>query len=229
MAFDNEQKGQKNYLDHGYNTVVYHTVTSFVLFNYNSNDQIQNQDPWLHKTSLNTLQIQELFDLTPEMQILIDRQLHYYLSIIITEACTEKSQNVNAIDNLVANQNTKIGNQKWCQGCGKGEIENLRRKCPQCKMKLPTVVKIQEVINQTISEKEDMIKPLIIRPYQFKTNISENLINPISITQRSESQKDINIPNILVPDPLRINPNSIKNVQKVLDYIKEISGINKGK
>src|SRR6185369_4227251 len=28
MAFDNEQKGQKNYLDHGYNTVTFHTVTS---------------------------------------------------------------------------------------------------------------------------------------------------------------------------------------------------------
>ena len=38
IAFDNEQKGQKNYLDHDYNTVVYHTVTSFVLFNYNSID-----------------------------------------------------------------------------------------------------------------------------------------------------------------------------------------------
>ena len=45
MAFDNEQKGQKNYLDHDYNIVIYHTVTSFVLFNYNSIDQIQNQNP----------------------------------------------------------------------------------------------------------------------------------------------------------------------------------------
>ena len=52
MAFDNKQKGQKNYLDHGYNTIVYHTITSFVLFNYNSIDQIQNQDLWLHKTPL---------------------------------------------------------------------------------------------------------------------------------------------------------------------------------
>ncbi len=44
------------------------------------------------------------------MQILINQQLHNYLSIILTEAYIEKNQNVNAIDNLVANQNTKIGN-----------------------------------------------------------------------------------------------------------------------
>jgi len=51
MAFDNEQKGQKNYLDRGYNTVIYHIVTSFVLLNYDPINQIQNlEDPWLHKT-----------------------------------------------------------------------------------------------------------------------------------------------------------------------------------
>ena len=76
------------------------------------------------------------------MQILINQQLHNYLSIILTEACTEKNQNVNAIDNLVANQNTKIGNQKWCREYDKGEIKNLKRKCPQYKMKLPTLIKI---------------------------------------------------------------------------------------
>jgi len=32
LAFDNEQKGQKNYLDRGLNTVIFHTVTSFVAF-----------------------------------------------------------------------------------------------------------------------------------------------------------------------------------------------------
>ncbi len=72
MTFDNEQKGQKNYLNCDYNIVVYHTVISFVLFNYNSIDQIQNQDPWLYKTPLNILQIQELFEIISEMQILID-------------------------------------------------------------------------------------------------------------------------------------------------------------
>ncbi len=79
-------------------------------------------------------------------------------------------------------------------------------------MKLLTLIKIQEAINQTVFEKEDMIKPLIFKPHQFKTNISENLINSISIIQRSESQRDINTPDILVSDPLSINLYSIKNV-----------------
>src|SRR6266511_2843937 len=33
LAFDNEQKGQKNYLDQGFNTIIYHIITSFVTFN----------------------------------------------------------------------------------------------------------------------------------------------------------------------------------------------------
>ncbi len=95
-------------------------------------------------------------------------------------------------------------------------------------MKLPILIEIQEAIDQIVFEKEDMIKPLIFKPHQFKTNISENLINPISIIQRSEFQRDINTSNILVLDPLPINPNFIKNVRKVLNHIKEISGISKG-
>ena len=49
ITFDNEQKGQKNYLDRKYNTVIFHTVTSFALFNFNSISQIQSlENPWLH-------------------------------------------------------------------------------------------------------------------------------------------------------------------------------------
>ena len=44
LAFDNEQKGQKNYLDRRYNTVIFHTVTSFVAFNYNQSNNIRNTD-----------------------------------------------------------------------------------------------------------------------------------------------------------------------------------------
>src|SRR6185437_2278520 len=42
LAFDNEQKGQKNYLNRGHNTVIFHTVTSFVAFNYSRNNNIQS-------------------------------------------------------------------------------------------------------------------------------------------------------------------------------------------
>ncbi|CAG8719090.1 14493_t:CDS:2 [Cetraspora pellucida] len=41
LAFDNEQKGQKNYLDQDHNTVVYHTVTSFVALNFDTNNNSQ--------------------------------------------------------------------------------------------------------------------------------------------------------------------------------------------
>ncbi|CAI2200527.1 4012_t:CDS:1, partial [Funneliformis geosporum] len=114
----------------------------------------------------------------------------------------------------------KIGKQKWCQECDKDEIENSRRKCPQCKTKLPSLAEVQEAIDQTIFEKQDTIKPLIFKSCQSEMNTSKD---PIRTTQ-----KDVNVLDILVPDPLPINPNSIKNVQKVIDYIKEISGINKG-
>ncbi|RIB13556.1 hypothetical protein C2G38_2197538 [Gigaspora rosea] len=48
------------------------------------------------------------------------------------------------------------------------------------------------------------------------------------ISDEPISQKSINIPEILVPDPLSINPNSIDNIRKILDHIQEISGISKG-
>jgi hypothetical protein len=92
MAFDNEQKGIKNYLDRGYNTVTFHIVTSFISFNFDSTSQVQVlENPWQHR-SLDSSQIQTLYDITPEMQELLDQQLRDYLSIIITEACAEKKK-----------------------------------------------------------------------------------------------------------------------------------------
>ncbi|RIB13363.1 hypothetical protein C2G38_2198055 [Gigaspora rosea] len=199
MAFDNEQKSQKNYLDRGHNTVVYNTVTSFVLFNFDPTNQVQNiKNPWLHE-NLNTAQIEQLFDITPEMQTLIDQRLHNYLSAILTEASIEKNKDTN-------------------------------RKCPQCNTKLPTIAEIQQEINQMISKKKDISKPLVFKFYHPEVNVSENstnLVNPLSITQKLKPQNNVNLSDILVPDPLLINPNSIANIQKVLDYIKEISKINK--
>jgi len=85
LAFDNEQKGQKNYLDRGFNTVIYHIVTSFVAFNMDSKNELQHEcDPWLHK-SLTQLQYEELFDITPQMQQKFDNELHLYLNEIINK------------------------------------------------------------------------------------------------------------------------------------------------
>ena len=41
LAFDNEQWSQYNYLNREYNTVIYHTVTSFVVFNINKYNKTQ--------------------------------------------------------------------------------------------------------------------------------------------------------------------------------------------
>ncbi|CAG8842951.1 14879_t:CDS:2, partial [Gigaspora margarita] len=49
-------------------------------------------------------ELEQLFGLTPEMQALLDRQLHDYLLSIITELCTEKNKEINVIDDLITNQ-----------------------------------------------------------------------------------------------------------------------------
>ncbi|CAG8745660.1 17530_t:CDS:2 [Gigaspora margarita] len=190
------------------------------------NNQVQNfKNPWLNQ-NLDMSQIEELFGLTSKMQTLLDRQLHDYLLTIITELCKEKSENINVIDDLVINQSAKTSNQKQCREYGKNEIENSKRKCPQCHAKLPTLAETQQESEQTIPDKKDSAKSLIFKPYQPGT--SEKAINLISITQKLEPQDNVDTTDILVPDPLPINPNSIDNVRKVFDHIQKISGINNG-
>ena len=40
LAFDNKQRGQQNYLDRGFNTVIFHIFTSFVAFNIEPQNNI---------------------------------------------------------------------------------------------------------------------------------------------------------------------------------------------
>jgi hypothetical protein len=63
---------------------------------------------------------------------------------------------------------------------------------------------------------------------EFENKTLEKNTNIMSITQKSNFQENVNNPNIFIPDPLPINPNSIANVRKILDHIQEISGIKKG-
>ncbi|CAG8686199.1 2944_t:CDS:1, partial [Dentiscutata heterogama] len=89
---------------------------------------------------------------------------------------------MNVIDNLVINQSARISNQKQCHECGKTEIENSKRKCPQCHAKLPTLAETQQEKEQTISDKKDkkdLNKPLIFRPYQPNTSISDKSTSSI--------------------------------------------------
>src|SRR6185437_11922280 len=83
MAFDNEQRGQKNYLDRGSNTVTFHIVTSFLAFNIGLQNYIQHTSiPWI-SNSLNRSHYESLFDVVPEMQEVLDKELHIYLLEII--------------------------------------------------------------------------------------------------------------------------------------------------
>ncbi|CAG8735681.1 4398_t:CDS:1, partial [Gigaspora rosea] len=101
----------------------------------------------------------------------------------------EKSENTNVINDLIANQKIRIDKKKWCYECGKDDIDNSKCKCPQCNTKLPTITEIQQEIDQTISKKKDILKPLVFKFYYPEANISENftnLISPLSITQISK-------------------------------------------
>ncbi|RIB19418.1 hypothetical protein C2G38_2307036 [Gigaspora rosea] len=103
LAFDNEQRGQKNYLDRGFNTVVYHTVTSFVVFNMSLQNRIQHttNSLWAYN-SLNILQYDELFEVSPQMQEIVDEELHNYLDNLLNLLSQEKSSSTNTIDVLAA-------------------------------------------------------------------------------------------------------------------------------
>ena len=109
LSFDNEQKGQKNYLDRGYNTVVFHTVTSFAAFLHDQSDNIQlSTNPWLH-AELTEEQCEELFDLTPDMKNELHNKLTKYLATILEELLTEKNQEKNRIDESVKYQEGRTG------------------------------------------------------------------------------------------------------------------------
>lgn len=215
LAFDNEQKGQKNYLDRGHNTVIFHTVTSFVAFNYDQNNNIQITDPWLC-SELTQKQYEELFYLTSDMKNEIHKELTSYLSIILEELCIEKNQEENMIDELVHNQ-SQTGYKKKCSVCQTSNIDNKKRVCPTCRNKLPTIAEINQQSNESLKIINTTEKPLIIHPHTF-----EGSSKPRSVLESED------IPQVFVPDPVGINPNSIANVRKVLEHIEEISGIKDG-
>ncbi|RHZ72122.1 hypothetical protein Glove_246g9 [Diversispora epigaea] len=139
LAFDNEQQGQKNYLDRGFNTVIYHIVTSFVSFNtgrMNKNrnpiNGLQHTDlPWMYD-SLNKLQYEELFDVSPQMQEVIDIELHKYLADVLNLLSKEKSSSTNnTINSLIASTVTNIANMKMCLSCDQQNIKNQKKTCPK--------------------------------------------------------------------------------------------------
>ena len=67
-------------------------------------------------------------------------------------------------------------------------------------------------------------KPLIFKSYSVDDDSYTVFIPKISLTQPSVvTDPKVKIPEIYIPDPIEINPNSIANVEIVLFHIETIS------
>ncbi|RIB04263.1 hypothetical protein C2G38_2284631 [Gigaspora rosea] len=201
LAFDNEQRGQHNYLDRGYNTVIYHTVTSFVALNMNKNDLTQFViAPWLND-SLTDEEYEKLYYLTPEMKKEHESELKIYLSSILKDLIAEKTQTTNIIDQSIKNQKGAAGQSKWCKKCNTTNIDNKKRTCPKCNEKLDTLAALQaESANELAQLKNtaSQSKPLIIKSHSYTHKQKSSHFERISITQQSEPDDDVIVPEMMI-------------------------------
>ncbi|CAG8804157.1 26790_t:CDS:2, partial [Racocetra persica] len=95
---------QHNYLDRGYNTIIYQVVTSFVVLNMNKNDLIQFvSEPW-RNDPVTDKEYEELYYLAPEMKKEYELELKIYLSSILKDLIAKKDQEINAINQSIGNQ-----------------------------------------------------------------------------------------------------------------------------
>ncbi|CAG8530714.1 3792_t:CDS:2, partial [Scutellospora calospora] len=222
LAFDNKQRGQKNYLDRGFNTVIYHVVTSFVVFNIALLNKIQYTNSSWAYNSFDRSQYEELFDVSSQIQKVLDEELNAYHSEVFNLLVKEKLSSNNLIDSLISSIEINITNMKICSSCNQKNIENQKRICPKCGKQLLTLAELQkeEVIENNIINK--LTYSFIFKPYSV--NDKQNVT---SFTQQVTDPR-VNIPEIYFPDLININSNSIMNIEKVLLHIEMISGIKSG-
>ncbi|CAG8514844.1 36974_t:CDS:2, partial [Racocetra persica] len=151
LAFDNKQRGQFNYLDRGHNTVIYHTVTSFIALNMNKNDYAQFKIVSWICDLISDDQYEKLYYILPEMQAEHDLKLKIYISSILEELVIEKNKKINTIDTAIKNQKGVEGQSKWCKKCNTTNIDNKKYNCPQCNKKLDTLAALQaEFANENV-------------------------------------------------------------------------------
>ncbi|KAF0554870.1 hypothetical protein F8M41_018497 [Gigaspora margarita] len=94
------------------------------------------------------------------------------------------------------------------------------------------IEKYQEVneINQLIEKQNNLSNKLKkCLPYELTNSSIKQQESKISAIQKTVTSQNIKIPDLYVPDPIPVNPNSLANVQKVLEHIEIISGIKSGK
>src|SRR6185312_686569 len=184
--------------------------------------------PWA-SSSLNRLQYENLFSITSEMQEVIDKELYTYLSEIIELLCEEKLSSVNNINSFIDNTGSSERCSKKCPSCNELDIDNRKQVCPKCRTRLPTLAELQKQhANASALAEGTPDRLTIYKPYNVNKKTEPSRSSRISITQRRSADRGVNIPDIFVPDPLNVNPNSTANVEKVLLHIEKISGIKDG-
>src|SRR5205085_1314898 len=110
---------------------------------------------------------------------------------------------------------SQTGYIKRCSVCQTSNIDNKKRICPTCRNKLPTIASMDQQFNES---------PDII-------NTAEKSLAVCSRTfgkAQSILESEVYSPQLFVPDPIGINPNSISNVRKVFEHIEEVSGVKDG-
>ncbi|KAF0412364.1 hypothetical protein F8M41_007935 [Gigaspora margarita] len=70
---------------------------------------------------------------------------------------------------------------------------------------------------------------ITFKPYELTNSSIKQQESKISMTQKTVTNQNIKIPDLYIPDPIPINPNSLANIQKVLEHIEVISGIKSRK
>ncbi|GBB93105.1 hypothetical protein RclHR1_02110004 [Rhizophagus clarus] len=141
-----------------------------------------------------------------------------------------RSKKIINIDNHITSAEGYVRFQKWLDELSK-EQESLPKRL--LFLAFNNEQRVAELQKQNASElleinsQNKLTKPILFKPHTFK-NESKISHPQISITQRSVADNGVCIPEIYIPDPLNINPNSIANVEKVLQHIEKISGIQDG-
>ncbi|CAG8822084.1 42324_t:CDS:1, partial [Gigaspora margarita] len=132
------------------------------------------------------------------------------------ELIEEKNQPSSLINKLM-NDNEQTGSIKKCLVCQTSNINNKKQLYPNCNTKLPTINELK-LLNEPLEVANNTEKSYIFTSYTFN-----KLDKQIALKNKT------NIPQIFIPDPKNINPNSVANLKKILDHIEEISGIKENK
>ncbi|CAG8783789.1 882_t:CDS:1, partial [Gigaspora rosea] len=100
-------------------------------------------------------------------------ELNIYLTSILEEPITEKSQEINTIDQIMKNQKGIGSHSKWCKKCNTTNIDNKKRTCPNCNEKLDTLAALQaESANELIQVDNitSQSRTPIIKTYEYAQN-----------------------------------------------------------